>query len=135
MKIQEEEGKWKEKRENDRKNEEERKYGKIEKNPWNGIERNDVERKTLGISPRGKIGKHLKQKIGNEKIEELKKQLLEESSPLSKQVRPVHSNFNFFAVQEKGLGQGLRTEMKRTPGLATAPELAGNGPTRRNIRK
>ena len=132
LKIEEEEGKWKEKEENHRKNEEQRKCGKMERSPWNGIGRNDVERKKLGISPRGKIGKHFKPKI-NEKIQELKKQLIEGSSPLSSQVRPVHSKFNFYAVQEKGLG--LRTEMKRTPGLATAPESAGNGPTRRDIRE
>ena len=133
-KIEEQERKWMKKEENYGKNEEERKFSKMERNPWNGIEVNDVERKWLGISPRGKIGKHLKprKKIGNEKIQELTKQLIGDSSP-SKQVRPVHSKFNFYAVQEKGLS--LRTEMTRTPGLATAPESAGNGPTRRIIRK
>ena len=134
-KIEEQDRKWKEKKENYGKNEEERKFSKMEKNPWNGIEINDVERKSLGISPRGKIGKHLKpkKKIANEKIQELTKQLIGDSSA-SKKVRPVHSIFNFYAVQEKGLG-GLRTEMTRTPGLATAPESAGNGPTRGDIRK
>ena len=136
LKFEEEERKWKEKREeNYRKREEERKYSKMEKNPWNGIEMNDMERKRLGISPRGKIGKHLKTKLENEKIKERKKQLLEASSPLFNQVRPVPSKFNLYAVQEKGLGHGLRTEMRRTPGLATTPELAGNGPTRRTLRK
>ena len=37
------------------KNKEERKHSKMERNPWNGI-----ERKMLGISPRGEIGKQLK---------------------------------------------------------------------------
>ena len=53
--IEKKEGKRKNKEENDRKkiNEIERKYGKVERNPWNGI-----ERKMLGISPRGEIGKN-----------------------------------------------------------------------------
>ena len=94
-----------------------------------------MERKTLGISPRGKIGKNLKLKLENEKIKVMKKQLIEEPSQLFNQVRSVHPKFNLYAVQERGLGQGLRTEMRRTPGLATTPELAGNGPTRRTLRE